>query len=125
MKEDISNTELNQEAYNRHYIVTRSDGAITDAWSDGPNPQKATENAICINEHGGYQFRLYPDGEENPPVFGMDGIPLYKWNSSQAVERTAEEIEADRAAIPDAPPSQLEQMRADIDFIAAIQGVKL
>lgn len=111
--------------YNRHYILTRPDGAITGAWSDGPHPEKDTASAICINEKGGYQFRLYPDGEENPAIYDDDGIPLYKWDGSQVVERTEEEIEAERAAIPDPSPSAQERLRADVDFIAAMTGVML
>ena len=41
------------------------------------------------------------------------------------MERTAEEITADRAAIPPARPSALEQLRADVDFLAIMQGVEL
>ena len=120
--------------YNRHYIITRPDGAITDAWSDGPHPEKDTANTICINEQGGYQLRLYPfypgtgihmRTEENPPIYDMDGIPLYKWDGSQVIARTEEEIAADRAAIPAPPPSVQEQLRADVDFIAAMTGVTL
>ena len=54
-----------------------------------------------------------------------DGIPLYKWNGEQVISRTKEEIAAERAAMPAPPPSPLEQIRADIDFIAALQGVSL
>ena len=111
--------------YNRHYITTRPDGAIVGAWSDGPHPEKDSTNAICINEKGGYQFRLYPGGEENPPIFDMDGIPLYRWDGEQIIPRTEEEIEADRAAIPEPPPSPHEQLRADVDFIAVMTGVNL
>lgn len=101
--------------YSKHYITIRPDGTITDAWSDGPHPKKDAANAICINEKGGYQFRLWPGGEENPPIYDMDGIPLYKWDGEQVISRTDEEIEADRAAIPAPPPSAQEQLRADTD----------
>lgn len=114
-----------EESYNRHYIALREDSAIIDGWSDGPHQEKDTANAICINEKGGYQFRIYPSGEENPPIYDMDGIPLYKWDGSKVVPRTEAEIEADRAAIPAPPPSPLEQLRADVDFIAIMQGVSL
>ena len=123
-----------QEYYNRHYIITDEHSRIISVWSDGPHPEKDTTNAICINEQGGYQLRLYPfypwlnshmRTEENPPIFDMDGIPLYKWDGSQVVRRTEEEIAADRAAIPAPPPSAQEQLRADVDFIAAMTGVEL
>ena len=123
--DDTAAYEENEPFYNRYYITARPDGAITDAWSDGPHPEKDTKNAICINEQGGYQFRLHPGGEENPLIYDMDGIPLYKWDGSQVVARSEEEIASDRAAIPAPPPSAQEQLRADVDFIAAMTGVTL
>lgn len=114
--------------YNRHYILTSQHGTITDAWSDGPHPEKDTANAICINEQGGYQFRLILNGkptEENPPIFTMYGIPMYKYVDGEVVERTEDEIEDDRLAIPPAPPSPMEQLRADVDFIALINDINL
>ncbi len=94
------------EFYNRHYIITDAQGRVTDGWSDGPHPDRDTAGAICINEQGGYQFRLFPGGEENPALYTMDGIPLYRWDGTQAVRRRSEEIEADRV-----PP--LEAVQAD------------
>lgn len=114
-----------KEFYNHHYITTDADDRITHGWSDGPLPDRDTTGAICINDQGGYQFRLTPGGEENPPLYTMDGIPLYRWDGSRVVPRTEEEIAADRAAIPAPPPSPQEQLRADVDFLAAMQGVQL
>lgn len=108
-----------EEFYNRHYITIRPDGAITSAWSDGPHPEKDTAAAICINEQGGYQFRFYPNGEENPPIYSEDGIPLYRWDGQQAMPRTEREIAADRAAIPAPPPSDQEQLRAEVATLQA------
>lgn len=91
--------------YSRHYITTDPQGRITDGWSDGPHPGRDTAGSICINEQGGYQFRLCPGGEENPALRSMDGVPLYKWDGGQAIPRTEEELAADRV-----PP--LETVRA-------------
>lgn len=113
------------ESYSKHYITTDDRGRIIDGWSDGPNPGKDTVDAVCVNEQGGYQFRLTPGGGENPPLYTLDGIPLYKWDGTQVLPRAQEEIGADRAGIPVPLPSPQEQMRADIDFLAAIQGVSL
>lgn len=85
---------------NKHYINVDDRGRIVDGWSDGPHPEKDPTGAICINEEGGYQFRLHPGGEENPALWDMDGIPLYKYVDGEVLERTPEEIEADRAALP-------------------------
>ncbi len=114
-----------EQFYNKHYIVTDARGRITDGWSDGPFPDRDATDAICIEEQGGYQFRLAPDGEENPALYTEDGVPLYRWDGEAAVLRTAEEIQADLAAIPEPPPSEQERLRADVDFLAALQGVSL
>lgn len=111
--------------YNKHYITVDSQGRIIVGWSDGPNAGRDTDGAICINEQGGYQFRLSPDGEENPSLYTMDGIPLYKWDGQSVQLRTEAEIAADRAAIPAPPPSEMERLRADIDFLAAMGGLAL
>ncbi len=116
------------EFYNKHYITIDAKNHIIDAWSDGPHPERSTEKAVCINEKGSYQVYLSIDGkrtEENPRWLTDDGIPLYKWDGKQVVPRTESEIAADRAAIPAPPPSEQEQLRADIDFLAAMQGVSL
>lgn len=111
--------------YNKHYIAVDDQGRIVLGWSDGPHPDKPIEGAICINEEGGYQFRLVLGGVETPSLHDMDGIPLYKWEDGQVMLRTEEEIAADRAAIPEPPPTAQEQLRADVDFLAAMQGVEL
>ena len=97
--DEIEEPEIDFEPfYNQHFIETDASGNIIRGWSDAFAP--ATENAICINEQGGYQFRLWPEGEENPSLFTMDGIPLYKWDGQQVIARDEVEIEADRAAMP-------------------------
>ena len=92
--------------YSKHYILTDSTGCIIDGWSDGPQSGRDTAGAICINDQGGYQFRLDTGGEENPALRDMDGIPLYKWDGAQVLPRTAEEMEADRAELPEPGPPQ-------------------
>ena len=104
------------EFYNKHYVTVDDRNRIVSGWSDGPHPEVDTTGAVCINDKGGYQFRLFPDGEENPSLWTMDGIPLYKYDGA-VQERSPEEIEADRALIPPPPPSEMEQMRADLDFV--------
>lgn len=116
---------MDHQFYNRHYIIVRSDGSVIDAWSDGPRPDKDIANAICINEQGGYQFRFTPDGEENPTIYTVKGIPLYKWDGEKIVPRTKEELRKNYEEIPDPPPSEIERLRADIDFLAIMSGVSL
>lgn len=86
------------EFYNKHYIRCREDGCIVDGFSDAFRQPKDMD--ICINEQGGYQFRLFPDGEENPVLFNFDyTIPLYRWENNEVIRRTEEEIEADKIVI--------------------------
>ncbi len=92
------------ELYNKHFILVDTQGRITDGWSDGPRRDRDISDGICINDHGGYQFRLFPDGEENPSMHTMDGIPLYKWDNGKAVLRTEDEIGADRTEAPEPEP---------------------
>lgn len=65
------------------------------------------------------QSQYFPNG-----LHTEDGIPRYKLVDGQPVERTEAEIAADRAAIVQ-PVTPMEQMRADIDFLAAIGGIAL
>ena len=39
-------------------------------------------------------------------LYTIDGFPRYRWDGTQADLRTEEELEADRAAIPDSKPSK-------------------
>lgn len=112
-----------KKTFNRHYIVIRSDKVVIDTWSDGPEPNKDISEAICINDKGGYQFRFKDGEEENPSIFNFDGIPLYKWDGKQVVNRTEKEIELDRKEIPLPPPSPIDQLRADVDFLFVMGGL--
>lgn len=106
------------EIYNKHYITVDAQGQIVDYWSDGPFPDRDTTGAVCINEEGGYQFRLTPDGEENPQLFDRQGIPLYKWADGHVVERSQEKIDADVAAIPAPGPTAQEKLEAQVAYTA-------
>ena len=111
--------------YNKHYIRLDGAGRVIDGWSDGPFPDRDTDGAICICGQGGYQLRFSPDGKENPALYNWDGIPLYKWDGQAVQPRSEEEIEGDRAEIPASPTSEIERLRADVDFLAAMGGVTL
>lgn len=85
---------------------------------------KDPENWVQIDEGHGDRFSLCQSHYFRGGLYTEDGVPRYKLQGGQAVERTEAEIAADRAAIVQ-PVTPLEQMRADIDFIAAMQGVSL
>ena len=50
-------------------------------------------------------------------LYTMDGIPRYRWDGKQAVERTEEELETDRSAIQEPEPS-----RSLEDRVAALEA---
>ena len=80
---------------------------------------------ILIDEGYGDKYH-HAQGNYLPgPTTDMDGIPLYLWDGAQVIRRTDKEIEADRASLPTPGPTREEQMRADIDFLAALGGVML
>ena len=97
--------------YYSHYIRIDAESRIIHRFSTAfERPQ---DGDICITEQGGYQFRLFPGGEENPPIRNDYGVLLYKWVKSTVVARTPQEIEADRPE-PGDPP---------IDTVAFIRGM--
>ena len=110
------------EMYNKHYITVDAENRITNGFSDAF--YQPTEADICINEKGGYQFRLlvkFVDDkgvehilrtEENPALHNFDGTPLYKWDGVNVLYRTEEEIEADRPAEPVKEPTAEELLNA-------------
>lgn len=83
-----------------------------------------TEGWVAIDQGNGdrymHAYRHYLPGRP----CGPDGVPLWRLVDGQPVERAEAEIAADRAAIVQ-PVTPLEQMRADIDFIAAMGGIAL
>lgn len=97
---------------NRHYIRADAEGRVLEGWSDGPIPGRDTEGAVLLRSGGGYQFWLADDEIENPPILTEDGIPMYRWDGERVLERTEEEIAADRALLPPAPKSPEERLDA-------------
>lgn len=83
--------------YNKHFITVLN-GRIMDGFSDAFRKPRAGD--ICINEHGGYQFRLFPGGEENPPLTDMlTGCHLYRYEGGQIRKATDAELAAELAEI--------------------------
>ena len=110
--------------YNKHYITVDERGCITNGFSDAFH--QATDKDICINEQGGYQFRLFPDGEENPVLFEREyHIPLYRFENGSVRKRSAEEIAADVSALPEPEPSDDEKRDAQIFYTAMMTDTLL
>ena len=112
--------------YNKHYITVDERSRIVNGFSDAFRQPSDTD--ICINEEGGYQFRLFPGGEENPSLYEWPHmIPFYKYENGEVAARTGEEIEADIAALPqpEEVPSQLDQIEAQVTYTAMMTDTLL
>ena len=104
------------------YVQTNESGYINGINSSAfVPPECGTKIGEGIGDRFHYAQRHYFVGG----LYTEDGIPRYKLVDGNPVERTADEIEADRAAIPPARSSALEQLRADVDFLAIMHGVEL
>ena len=88
---------MDEHFSHNHYISINDHNHIILGFSDAFQQPKATD--ILINDEGGRHFRLFPDSEDNPPLFNDDGVPLYKWDGTQVLARTKEEVEAARPII--------------------------
>ena len=78
-----------------------------------------------IDEGTGDHYNLCQSHYFAGGLYTHDGIPRYRWDGSKAILRPDEELDADRAAVPAPAPTAQEQLRADVDYIAAMTGVSL
>ena len=109
---------MTEQYFNHHYIRINADNNIITGFSDAF--QQPQESDILINDQGGYQFRLFPGGEENPHLFTHDGIALYHWTDGKVQQRTEDEIQAERNNIPQVTPVPTHEER-----IAAMEAAIL
>ena len=86
------------------YIQTDAEGRILRCEGGYTTPANLT-GWIKIDEGVGDKYNLCQSHYFDGGLYTMDGIPRYRWDGTQAVERTEEELEADRAALPTPPPT--------------------
>ena len=86
------------------YIKTDDQGRILRCDGGYTTPADLTDWTY-IEEGTGDRYNLCQSHYFDGALHTMDGIPRYRWDGSAAVLRTEEELEADRAAIPDPKPS--------------------
>ena len=91
------------------YIQTDAEGRILRCDGGYTTPADLT-GWIEIDEGTGDKYNLCQSHYFDGGLYTMDGIPRYKWDGTQAVERTEEELEADRAARPAPPPTTDERI---------------
>ena len=86
------------------YIQTDAEGRIIRCDGGYTTPSDLTDwteiDEGTGDKYNPCQSHYFADG-----LYTMDGIPLYRWDGTRAVERTEEELEADRAARPAPPPT--------------------
>ena len=92
------------EPKSKVYIQTDTDGRILRCEGGYTTPSDLTD-WIEIDEGVGDKYNLCQSHYFDGGLYTMDGIPRYRWDGTQAVERTEEELEADRAARPAPPPT--------------------
>ena len=115
------------------YIQTDTEGRILRCEGGYTTPSDLTDWTE-IGEGTGDRYNLCQSHYFDGGLYTMDGIPRYRWDGSAAVERTEEELEADRAAIPEPKPSktvearltaleaEAEQAKADRDALNILLG---
>ena len=107
----------------RVYVLLDSESRVLRLEGEYSLPADLT-GWIKIDEGYGDDFALAQSHYLDKPLYTNNGILRYKLVDNQPVERDDDEIAADIAKIPKAvTPS--EQLRADVDFIAAMTGVEL
>lgn len=107
----------------RHYITIDDQNRVINGWSTGEKSGLGPGGEdILITDRGGYHFSLI--GVDNPKLRTSDGILLFKWNGTKVELRTQEEISADRPKSEGIQePTELEKLRADIDYIMIMEGL--
>ena len=91
------------------YVQTDEAGCITAVNSSAfVGEDWGTEIDSGLGDKYHHAQGNYLDG----PLYTADGIPQYKLVDGAAVERTEEEIAADRAALPEPEPTDTEVLNA-------------
>ena len=115
------------------YIQTDTEGRILRCEGGYTTPSDLT-GWIEIDEGTGDRYNLCQSHYFDGGLYTMGGIPRYKWDGSAAVLRTEEELEEDRASIPDPKPSatiedrltaleaEAEQAKADREALNILLG---
>ena len=98
------------ETKSKVYIKIDTEGRILRCEGGYTTPSDLT-GWIEIDEGTGDKYNLCQSYYFDGGLYTMDGIPRYRWDVSAAVLRTEEELEADRAAIPEPKPSKTVEAR--------------
>ncbi|HAN44114.1 MAG TPA: hypothetical protein DCP97_01850 [Ruminococcaceae bacterium] len=104
----------------KHYIRLDSNNNIIKGFTTAF--EQPLDADICINgdEDWGRHFRFEQSGKENPQIFSLQGISLYKYINGSIVAKTTEEIQSELDKTASAhKPASIEQRIADIEELMA------
>ena len=110
------------------YIKVDEQGHITRCEGEYTLPSDLTDWILIEEGEPCDKLNLAQSHYFDGGLYTMDGIPRYRWDGKQAVERTEEELEADRAArpAPPAPPPTNSELAAENKIlkeqVAALSG---
>lgn len=104
-----------EENISKVYVLADSRGRIVRC-EGGYTTPKDLNGWVEIDEGTGDRYNLCQSHYFYNGIYTADGIPRYKLVDGKAVERTEEEIAADRVALPAPPPT-------DTDILNALLGV--
>lgn len=107
----------------RVFIKTDESGKVIAIDGGYTTPSDLTD-WVQIDEGYGDKYNLCQGNYLDKPIMTHDGIYQYRYINNEVIERTKTEIEADRQARNNAPalPTELEQLRADVDFLLMMEG---
>lgn len=61
----------------------------------------------------------------DPPLYTEDGLLAWRYDTGELVLRTDEELEAERSALPEPAPSQLDRIEAQTTYTALMTDTLL
>lgn len=114
---------LQEEIKSRAFILIDDNNRITRIEGEYTLPQDLTD-WIQIDEGYGDKYNLAQTHYLEKGLTTEDGIYQYKYENEEVVERTAEEIEADREAVP-IVPTQMEQLESQVFYTAVMTDTLL
>lgn len=107
----------------RVFILTDNNNIVTRIEGEYTLPSDL-KDFIQIDEGEGDKYNLAQTHYLDKPLMTEDGIYQYKYENGEVVERTAEEIEADREAVP-IVPTQMEQLESQVFYTAVMTDTLL
>lgn len=113
-----------EEQLSRVYALINEDNIITRIEGEYTLPADLTGWRLIEEGTPCDKLNLAQSHYLNKPLMTEDGIYQFKYENGQIVERTAEEIEVDREAVP-AIPTQMELLEAQVFYTAAMTDTLL